>query len=371
MQKNPKVVNVAVIGCGVFGAEIAIKAKSYGLSVNVYEAKNDILSGASANNQNRLHLGFHYPRDLETGKQSIRGFDAFKKKYAGCIQDGFLNAYFIANKGSLTTPNDFLKFCELLGAPYKIISPKDLPVEVCGADTGILCEEVVYDCGILRDLVWQALRHDHVKVELNTRVVNISKNGDGYLVEFQNQSPVLADVVVNASYGDVNRLTEQLGHTVTERLFEYTAVPIIELDMPRVGVTIMDGPFMTILPHGKSKNFLLYNVVHTLIEKNIATQIDPAWLTPETAPFSGVNKMRYFEKMISLCKEYLPALARAKVTGFLEGPRMVQAHSENSDARHSAVTSYDDSYFTVFAGKIDHCMWVADEVGVQLQTKFK
>ena len=371
MQKTLKVINVAVVGCGIFGAEIAIKAKSYGLSVEVYEAKSDILSGASANNQNRLHLGFHYPRDLETGKQSIRGFDAFKKKYAECIQNGFMNAYFIANKGSLTTPGDFVKFCDLLDASYKKISPKDLPVEVCGADTGILCEEVVYDCGILRDLIWKNLRHDNINVELNARVVNISKNGEGYRLEFQNQFPVLADVVVNASYGDINRLTEQLGHMVSERLFEYTAVPIIELDMPRVGVTIMDGPFMTVLPHGKSKNFLLYNVEHTLIAKNIATQIDPTWLIPETAPFAGVDKVQYFEKMISLCKEYLPALARAKVVGFLEGPRMVQAHSENSDARHSAVTGYDNNYFTVFAGKIDHCMWVADEVGVQLQTKFK
>ena len=33
------------------------------------------------NNQNRLHLGFHYPRDIETGIQSIRGFDLFKNKY--------------------------------------------------------------------------------------------------------------------------------------------------------------------------------------------------------------------------------------------------------------------------------------------------
>jgi glycine/D-amino acid oxidase-like deaminating enzyme len=370
MQRIAGRVNVAVIGGGMFGAEIAIKAKSLGLSVDIYEAKSDILSGASANNQNRLHLGFHYPRDLETGKQSIRGFDAFKQKYAECIQDGFLNAYFIANKGSLTTPSDFLKFCELLGTSYKTISPKDLPVEVRGADTGILCEEVVYDCRILRDLVWQDLRRSQINVQLNERVVKISKDGEGYRLEFENQSPVFADVVINASYGDINRLTEQLGHAVSERLFEYTAVPIIQLDMPRVGVTIMDGPFMTVLPHGKSKNFLLYNVEHTLVAKNIASQMDTSWLMPETAPFASVDKVRYFEKMISLCKEYVPALERAVVAGFLEGPRMVLAHSEDSDARHSAVECYDDSYFTVFAGKIDHCMWVADEVSESLKAKY-
>lgn len=371
MKKNINAINVVVIGCGIFGAEIALKAKSYGLSVTVYEAKNDILCGASANNQNRLHLGFHYPRDLETGKQSIRGFAAFKQKYAESIQEGFLNAYFVANKGSLTSPDDFLKFCELLGASYKTISPKSFPVAVRSADIGILCEEVVYDCGILRDLIWQHLRRAHVDVVLGERAVKIAKTEDHYRIDFQNQAPVFADVVINASYGDINRLTQQLGHAVTERLFEYTAVPIIKLDMPKVGITIMDGPFMTILPHGKSENFLLYNVEHTLVAKGISSQMDPAWLMPETAPFSSVDKVQYFKKMIALCKEFVPALEQATMVGFLEGPRMVLARKEDSDARPSIVTGYDnDSYFTVFAGKIDHCMWVADDVGQQIKAKF-
>ena len=85
--------NIIVIGCGIFGAEIALKASSKGLSVKVFEANEDILLGASMNNQNRLHLGFHYPRDIETGIQSIRGFDLFKKKYEKCIQSNFLNTY--------------------------------------------------------------------------------------------------------------------------------------------------------------------------------------------------------------------------------------------------------------------------------------
>ena len=370
-MNKPTHIDVAIIGCGIFGAEIAIRAKSLELSVNVYEAKNNILSGASANNQNRLHLGFHYPRDLETGRQSIRGFDAFRNKYSECIQGGFLNAYFISNTNSLTTPSDYLRFCEILGVSYKTISMNDFPVEVLGASTGILCNEVVYDCGILRRLVWQALRRDHVQVELNQRVIRIEKAEDMYRLEFENRPPVLADTVINASYGDINRLTAQLGHAVTEKLYEYTAVPIIQIDLPRVGVTIMDGPFMTLLPYGKSDNFLLYNVEHSLIAKNIASQIDPNWLTPDTAPFSRIDKHQFFEKMISLCREFVPALATAKIKGFLEGPRMVLAHQDHTDTRPSTVSDYDESYHTVMAGKIDHCMWVAEEIGLKLQERFK
>lgn len=370
-MNKPSHIDVAVIGCGIFGAEIAIRIKALGLSVSVYEAKNDILSGASANNQNRLHLGFHYPRDIETASQSIRGFDKFKTKYSECIQEDFSNAYFIANTRSRTTPGDYLKFCEQLGVPYQIISPRDFQVEVLGANNVILCNEVVYDCDILRKLVWQALRRESVQIELNQRVQGIKKSENRYRLEFENRPPVLADTVINASYGDINRLTAQLGHIVPERLYEYTAVPIIQLDIPRVGVTIMDGPFMTLLPYGKSDNFLLYHVEHSRIAKNVNTQIDPNWLMPDTAPFSRVDKEEYFEKMISLCCEFVPALANAKIKGFLEGPRMVLAHREQTDPRPSRIANYDESYYTVIAGKIDHCMWVAEELSLKLYEKYE
>jgi glycine/D-amino acid oxidase-like deaminating enzyme len=362
--------NVAVIGCGIFGAEIALKASAYGLSVKVLEAKSDILSGASMNNQNRLHLGFHYPRDLETGRQSIRGFDAFKKNYAECIRDDFLNAYFIANEGSLTSPTAYLQFCRELGAPFQEIDAEHFPVLVRGADTGISCQEVVYDCTVLRDLVRQKLQKSRIDVAVGERVIKLAKQGTHYRLETHNQSVILADVVINASYGDINRLTEELGYAVKENLYEYTAVPIVKMNIPRVGVTIMDGPFMTVLPHGKSDNFLLYNVTHSVVASNISKGLDPGWLSPETAPFSVMDKPAFFKKMVASCSEYMPALEGAELVGFLEGPRMVLAKKDASDARPSVVTNYDDGYFSVFAGKIDHSIWVAEDIGDLLKSRF-
>lgn len=363
-------VDVAVIGGGIFGAEIALKAASLGLSVKIFEAKADILSGASKNNQNRLHLGFHYPRDLETGRQSIRGFEAFRAKYAECIQGGFQNAYFIANENSLTPANLYLDFCRRLGVPFKQIKPSDFPVAVTGADSGILCDEVVYDCNILRELVRQRLQHDKVDAVLGERVSMVSRKGGCFHVETPNHGRILADVVVNASYGDINRITEQLGFPVVENLYEYTAVPIIKVGMPRVGITIMDGPFMTVLPHGKSDNFLLYNVTHSVVASAVSRLMDPRWLMPESAPFANQDKRGFFDEMINLCKKYVPALERAELVGFLEGPRMVLAKKEASDARPSIVNNYDGSYVSVFAGKIDHSIWVADEVGDLLKARF-
>ena len=368
MENN--IIDVAIIGGGIFGTEIAIKAKSLGLSVKIVEQKDDLLSGASANNQNRLHLGFHYPRDIETGRQCIRGFDAFKTKYARCIQDGFLNAYFISKEASLTSGRQFIEFANLLGVPFDTFDCNNFPIEVRNTDLAISCEEVVYDCSILRDLVWENIIASGVEVELGLRAKKISKNNDLFKIEFDSFKPMFAKVVINASYADINNLTEQLSYPIEERLYEYTAVAIIELDIPKLGVTIMDGPFMTLLPYGKTGTYLLYCVDHSVIKKEIGSIMDPTWLMPELSPFSSIDNDSYFKNMINFCSTYLPVLNKASLIGFLEGPRMVLSNKNDTDERPSLITNYDDSYVTVFSGKIDHSIWVADEVAKSLKKTF-
>ena len=52
---------IAILGAGWFGCHIASKLKIKN-DVDLYEKKNQILSGTSSYNTNRLHHGFHYPR---------------------------------------------------------------------------------------------------------------------------------------------------------------------------------------------------------------------------------------------------------------------------------------------------------------------
>ena len=48
--------NIAIIGCGIFGALSALELAKKGNKVTIFEAHKKILNGASLNNQNRLHL---------------------------------------------------------------------------------------------------------------------------------------------------------------------------------------------------------------------------------------------------------------------------------------------------------------------------
>ena len=70
---------IAIIGAGWFGCHIAYELMNDGHEIKIYEKENDIFLGASGFNQNRLHLGFHYPRSFITREQSKKGFKYFKK----------------------------------------------------------------------------------------------------------------------------------------------------------------------------------------------------------------------------------------------------------------------------------------------------
>ena len=77
---------------------IGLHLKKCGYDVVIYEKLNKILNASTFNNQNRLHLGYHYPRDLNTAKQCIRGFQSFINEYPEAVLKQFPNYYFIASK---------------------------------------------------------------------------------------------------------------------------------------------------------------------------------------------------------------------------------------------------------------------------------
>lgn len=363
---------VAVLGGGMFGCVVALALADAGLRATIFERKSEIMEGASKNNQNRLHLGFHYPRDLATARQCAAGFDRFMKTFPTSISGDFPNAYFVALSGSLTSPAEYLEFCDAAGLSYTPFDVAHYPTEVRGCAIGLLCQEVVYDCGVLKSLLASAIeRNPKIELRCKAEVSSLARESGAYRLSVSGSTePVWFDAVINCCYADINRLTAACGHPIQNYQFEYTAISIVESDLPRQGITVMDGPFMTLLPYGKSDLSLLYHSAHSVVATSIAPMLDPQWRDPETAPFSSLNREGFFETMKHACGELVPVLARARLAGFLEGPRMVLPYREKDDARPSFVQDYGNGYLTVFSGKIDHCIEVAEDVRRRLQSYF-
>jgi glycine/D-amino acid oxidase-like deaminating enzyme len=353
---------VAVIGCGAFGAAIALRLQSDGDQVTIYERLPAILSGASFNNQNRLHLGYHYPRDAQTAEQCMIGFKAFQEAFPNCCAPGFPNGYFIAGAGSRTSAAAFFEFCERVGLPARKIAPDEFVPAVSQVACGIITDEIVYDSHTLRATIQQRLERSAAALEVGVEVTAATVKGPRIELLLSTGQRETYDLVVNSTYAASSHLSEMLGVAQPARQYEYTVVPIIRTPFPRIGITIMDGPFMSILPFGASDQHLLYHVEHSVIDRHVQRHIDRSWLDQAHSPFAAADRRRIFEAMIEDSVRFIPALARAEVTGFLHGPRMVLANRDDTDARPSLVERQLPNYVTVFSGKIDHCLGVAGTV---------
>jgi len=116
---------IAVIGAGWFGCHIAFQLIKKNYLVKIYEKENDIFCEASGNNQNRLHLGFHYPRSLITRTQSIFGFNNFIKEYPNLSKKIKNNIYAIASDANnITDFGTYVQIMKSTNLKFKLLNPK-------------------------------------------------------------------------------------------------------------------------------------------------------------------------------------------------------------------------------------------------------
>lgn len=351
---------IAVIGAGIFGTSIAIRLHEDGHRVKLIESHNDILKGTSFNNTRRVHLGFHYPRDLSTAKQSFGGFESFYKKYKECIKTNFLNYYFIAKENSKTSLEEYIKFSLQLGAPFEEVLDK-LPANVQNCNGGIKCPEYVYDCNKLRNLIHTEIDKSKLNLMLSTKVKSIKKI-NGYQLSYENMKNEDFDAVINCSYYNINQFDKNLDISSGLSQYEYTINFVIDLPIEHIGITIMDGSFVTLLPYEKPGRFILYHVKHSVLKSIIDVKPPKEWEHPNTAPTISTDIDQLFSKTIKDSAYYIPILKKAKFVKLLESPRMVLANKEETDARPSILNIPIKNYLTVFSGKVDHCFSVSTKI---------
>ena len=99
--------NIAIIGGGWYGCYIAeyLLDNFNHFNITIIEKNNDIFDESSYNNQNRLHLGFHYPRCSITQQKCKKYFQSFIKRYAELVEDIDNNFYAIANDSKIKYSN--------------------------------------------------------------------------------------------------------------------------------------------------------------------------------------------------------------------------------------------------------------------------
>ncbi len=256
-----------IIGAGFYGLYSAWICARDGQNVLVVEKDSSSFLHASYINQARIHMGYHYPRSISTAKRSSMYYERFCEEFDFCILDTFTQIYATSNRLSWTNEKDFRLFCDNAKIPCRITDVNRYfnPGMCDGAYETIEC---TYDAGILRDwLINQLNKFKNVKICFNCKPKRIIKKSNTWLFE-TNQFSVETPYILNATYAGVNEVLQCFREECYKPFrIKYEKCEIILCDvseeLKHIGITVMDGPFFSIMPFGRTGLHSLTSVTFT------------------------------------------------------------------------------------------------------------
>jgi hypothetical protein len=348
---------VAIIGGGIHGLSSAITLANKGYDVTLLEKKDTLFGGTSGATHNRAHYGYHYPRSLSTATECRNGCKFFLEKYPDTLTFPDKGYYVIAKEGSKTSPEEFKTFCNRLGIPYTLELPGKEFVHHDMVLEGFGVQEPTFNMIQLRDIMEEEARRSGVHILKSAEFLNLQGSSSGpYSLEFfkDKEKQVLpARFVVNATYAYSNNTLDRLGLPEDKVVYDLqtTEVAIVTAPLEVPPLTIMDGPFVSLMPFtGHPGQYLLYDVVNSVVDISRTMYFDDTKVYPS-----------HFTKMVESAKRFFPFAGSLEHCRSLFGSRPIRVNAE--DSRETRIKAHrKDGIFSILEGKCISAPLIAQEL---------
>lgn len=254
-----------IIGAGLYGLYSAELCGRKGEKVLVLEYDEAPFMRATFINQARVHMGYHYPRSFSTAIKSARYFERFMKDFEFCVLTEFDQVYATSSNFSWTNAEQFKKFCQAANIRCDEVSTdKYFNKGMC--DGAFLTREYTYDAEILKEYFLKKVNsYSNVEIKYSTRIKNILQNETHFEIIMEDGKVYSTDFLINATYASTNQITRMLGYEPFKIKYELCEIIICTVNekFRDVGFTVMDGPFFSIMPFGKTGYHSLTSVTFT------------------------------------------------------------------------------------------------------------
>lgn len=405
-----------VIGGGFYGARLALLLRRRGDRVLLVEREATLLGRASLRNQARVHNGYHYPRSILTSLRSRLNYARFLSEYAECVDQSFPHYYAIARGTSKVTAAQFAQFCNRIEAPLAE-APKDVAAlfDPARIEAVFLVEECAFDAVKLRDRLARELVEAGVEVVLNASMVhgpssivhgpqstdqrlNSMDHGpwttDGLRVALStphDRRITTAPLVLNCTYSGVNRVLASLGASTIPMKHELTELALVEppRELNGAAVTVMDGPFFSLMPYPSRGLFTLSHVRYT---PHFSWEDDPRHPEAERSEAEGPyvstvgpsltalaqddmraalpqdDRSSRFPHMVHDAQRYLPIMRNTRYVDSIWETKTVMPRSEQDDSRPILFRRSAEvpELITVLGAKIDSVYDVEEALVAEL-----
>ncbi len=356
-----------IIGAGLYGLYSAVYCGRKGEKVLVLERDSAPFSRATYINQARVHMGYHYPRSLSTATRSREYFDRFCADFPRSIKTDFTQIYAMGRNFSWTDREAFKKFCRDADIPCRPVSTREYFKDgLC--DGAFVTKEYTYDRGILRDILMKEISSlPGVRLLCDNKVTGIDRDTSEYSVSVRSGGSYSAPFVLNATYAAVNGINRLAGFEPFPIKYELCEIILCRAgkNLRNVGITVMDGPFFSIMPFGKTGYHSLTSVTFTphvtcygsLPEFGCQEGIE-SFCTPgslgncDNCPHRRKSAWEYMQK---LAGKYLRDEYEFKYCKSLFSMKPILKLSEIDDSRPTMVRimSKDPTFVSVLSGKIN------------------
>lgn len=366
-----------IIGAGIYGLYAALHCGRQGQSVVVLEEEPQPFMRATYINQARVHQGYHYPRSLSTAEKTAHYFERFCNDYRFCINTAFDQVYATSSTFSWADAEQFKRFCKAAAIPCEEVNPNRYFKEgMC--DGAFLTQEYTYDAMLLKQHMMDELQElKNVHICFGARIAKIAKSSDAFLIVLDNGEEYESGFVLNATYASTNQVLKlaQIENLFTIK-YELCEIILCEAEglLSNCGITLMDGPFFSIMPFGKTGKHSLTSVTFTphltsydsLPTFSCQYKIDREYCSPECLGNCNECSARpatAFPYMANLAHKYLKEDYRFSYESSLFSMKPILKQAEIDDSRPTIIREECDSpkFVSVLSGKIN-TIYDLDEV---------
>lgn len=370
-QKYDKI----IIGAGLYGLYSALFCGKKGQSVLVLECDPTPFRRATYINQARVHQGYHYPRSISTAMKSAGYFEKFNRDFAFCVNQEFNKVYATSAKYSWSSGAQFKKFCKAANIPCEELpAQKFFKDGMC--DGVFLTREYTYDAMLLKDYYLQQLSTlNNVTISYGVNITSIERDADSYVVHTEQSQSFSTGFLLNATYAGTNQILEMLGYEKFGIKYELCEIILCEANdaLREYGFTVMDGPFFSIMPFGKTGLHSLTSVTFT--PHTVSYDALPSFACQEKS--GGYCSVRHlgncndcpakpktaFPYMANLARKYLKDEYGFTYEKSLFSMKPILMSSEIDDSRPTVIRVYskNPTCVGVLSGKIN-TVYDLDEV---------
>lgn len=352
---------IAVIGAGMFGLAIASEFAARNIEVSIFEKESEILSGSTSGSIMRVHQGLHYPRDDETARQSSQSYGEFVEKFSDCIDFNYLNFYSLSKKNSRTSPLEFEKFIQRNSLNATRLD--DSSLDVLGVDSSKLectwlCREGVLSLSRLKSRFLEEIRRFGIATHFECEIASARRVNSEWQLLSDDSAYGGFDLVIQTTYG-IDNITINTKESEELCIFQRTLVLEASILLPeRIGITVMDGNFLTFLPKAFSENYFVYSPVPSVLESRTQAYFPQEWKEEIDELKIEFGKREIIEKF----QEFFITIDEFRVVNHVKTFRNLQASSQRTDSRTSRWREISKNYVKVVSGKLDHSLSVANEI---------